>query len=166
MPPINTAGEQTEACAGEVVSGPQDYWLMQGFQWPPVAWPAAAQQPLQPQQHNQQKRRPDEDDYAPMKRARAAQPMLLAPQQPFGQVLQMTQQPPLHSIFAQPLRRPGEGMCEDAEIGEAFLPETQILVCDTRACPPCFAHRFCRPNQHCLVAEQQQQRDEAMQMDM
>ena len=137
---------------------------MQGFQWPPVAWPAAAQQPLQPQQHNQQKRRPDEDDYAPMKRARAAQPMLLAPQQPFGQVPTMTQQPPLHSIFAQPLRRPGEGMCEDAEIGEAFLPETQILVCDTRACPPCFAHRFCRPNQHCLVAEQQ--RDEAMQMDM
>lgn len=151
---------------------------MQSFEWQPFA---AAGQPvaptasqlysaayghhephlnvvnaLQPQQHNQQKRRPDEDDCMPVKRARATPAM---PSQPSPHFIVPPN--PLHSIFSQPLRRPDGAMeDEDTELEDA---SSQIVVCDTRACPPCFVHRFCRPNQHCLVAGY---RGDTMQMEM
>lgn len=118
---------------------------------------------LQPQQHYQQKRRQDEDDCIPVKRARAAPAM---PPQPSPHFVVPPAQPgPLHSIFAQPLRHPDGAMeDEDTELEDASCaPISKVVVCDTRACPPCFAHRFCRPNQHCLVAAE---RSDAMQMEL
>lgn len=113
------------------------------MQWaPPLmsSWPTAPQAlPLAPAL-NQQKRRSDEMDQSSLKRVRYVPPP--------------GNEPPLHTIFSQQIARTNTDEATDVEIDDAPSARPKpILVCDTRACPPCFAHRFCRPNMNCLVAD-------------
>ena len=94
-----------------------------------------------------QKRRLDEESCELAKRSRYVPAPNFAhqqlPQQPH---LGMMGQPPPQAFV-----QPQPPFIAEAPMQLDVPPPPQMVVCDTRSCPPCFAHRFCRPGTSCLV---------------
>ena len=89
---------------------------------------------------NQQKRRADDEDVFSAKKFRSAPQSGPLGAQPM-QFQQFQQQQPL-APYQQPAAM-------EMQIEEP--PPQPVIQCDTRKCPPCFAHRFCRPGFDCAL---------------
>ena len=96
---------------------------------------------------NQQKRQRDDEEVASKKFRSAPQSGPFGAQpvqfQQFQQFQQQFERLPVSAPYQQPA---------SMEMQIEAPQQQPVVQCDTRRCPPCFAHRFCRPGLNCMVA--------------